>query len=93
MATVSRYTTAKGANLWRVRYRTAEKKQTDKRWFRTKHEAQAWAEELEVDKRKGAYVAPSAGKVTLGDFAAEWLASKHNSSHPQGPGIRRSSTR
>ncbi len=77
MATVSRYTTAKGATLWRVRYRTPEKRQTDKRGFRTKREAQAFAEQLEVDKRKGAYVAPSAGRVTLGDFAAEWLASKH----------------
>jgi integrase len=77
MATVSRYTTAKGATLWRVRYRTPDKRQTDKRGFRTKREAQAFAEELEVDKREGAYVAPSAGKVTLGDFAAEWLASKH----------------
>jgi integrase len=77
VATVSRYLPAKGATLWRVRYRTPEKKQTDKRGFRTKREAQAFAEQLEVDKRRGAYVAPSAGRVTLGDFAAEWLASKH----------------
>jgi integrase len=77
MATVSRYTTAKGGTLWRVRYRTPDKRQTDKRGFRTKREAQAFAEELEVDKRKGSYVAPAAGRVTLGDYAAEWLASKH----------------
>jgi integrase len=32
---------------------------------------------LEVDKRRGAYVAPAAGRVQLGEFAKEWLESKH----------------
>lgn len=77
MATVEPYLTAKGEKRYRVRYRTPERRQTDKRGFLTKREARAFAEELEVDKRKGAYVSPSAGKVTLGDYAAEWLASKH----------------
>ena len=48
-----------------------------KRGFRTKRDAQAWADQLEVDKRKGAYVAPAAGRVKLGDYAQEWLGSKH----------------
>ncbi len=33
--------------------------------------------QLEVDKRKGAYVAPAAGRVKLGEYAREWLDSKH----------------
>jgi integrase len=52
--------------------------QTDRRGFKTKRDAQAWATELEVDKRRGAYVAPTAGRLKLGDFSREWLDSKHN---------------
>jgi integrase len=76
VATVEAYETKSGKR-YRVRYRTPDHRQTDRRGFRTKREAQAFAEELEVDKRRGAYVAPSAGRVTLGEYAAEWLASKH----------------
>lgn len=78
MATINKYQTASGATYYRVRYRTPGRGQTDKRGFKTKREAQAWAEQLEVDKRKGAYVAPAAGRVKLGDYAQEWLSSKHN---------------
>lgn len=63
---------------YRVRYRTPDRTQTSRRGFRTKRDAEAWANEVEVDKRKGAYVAPAAGRVKLGDYAAEWLASKHS---------------
>ena len=76
MAKVEPYETKLG-RLWRVRYRTPDRRQTDKRGFRTKRDAQAWAEQLEVDKRKGVYVAPVAGRVKLGEYAQEWLDSKH----------------
>ncbi|WP_370501474.1 tyrosine-type recombinase/integrase [Mycolicibacterium sp. jd] len=33
---------------------------------------------MEVDKRRGAFVAAAAGRVSLGVYAAEWLESKHN---------------
>ena len=58
MATISKYQNVSGATLYRVRYRTPDRGQTDKRGFKTKRDAQAWAEQLEVDKRKGVYVAP-----------------------------------
>ncbi len=67
MATIERYDTASGATRYRVRYRTPDRVQTTKRGFRTKRDAQAWADQLEVDKRKGAYVAPAAGRVKLGE--------------------------
>jgi site-specific recombinase XerC len=35
------------------------------------------ANQLEVDKRQGAYAAPAAGRVKLGEYAREWLDSKH----------------
>jgi Arm DNA-binding domain len=78
MATISRYQTSSGATLYRVRYRTPGRGQTDKRGFKTKRDAQAFAEQIEVDKRRGLYVAPSDGRVKFGDLARAWLDSKHN---------------
>jgi Arm DNA-binding domain len=46
------------------------------RGFKTKRDAEAWANQLEVDKRRGAYVAPAAGRVKLGDYARDWLAAR-----------------
>ncbi|OYN78890.1 site-specific integrase [Mycolicibacterium sphagni] len=77
MATIEKYETTSGTTRYRVRYRTPDRRQTDKRGFRTKRDAEAWANQLEVDKRRGAYVAPAAGRVQLGEYAREWLGSKH----------------
>ena len=78
MATISKYQTVGGATLYRVRYRTPGRGQTDKRGFKTKRDAQVFAEQIEVDKRRGLYVAPSNGRVKFGDLATAWLDSKHN---------------
>lgn len=78
MATISKYQTTGGSVRYRVRYRTPDRRQTDKRGFRTKRDAEAFANQLEVDKRRGSYVAPAAGRVKLGEYAGEWLGSKHN---------------
>jgi integrase len=78
VATISQYQTASGATLYRVRYRTPGRGQTDKRGFRTKRDAQVFAEQIEVDKRRGLYVAPSDGRVKFGDLARAWLDGKHN---------------
>lgn len=77
MATIEKYETTTGAMRYRVRYRTPDRTQTTKRGFTTKRDAEAWANQLEVDKRRGVYVAPAAGRVTLGEYAQEWLESKH----------------
>lgn len=77
MATIEKYETKAGSARYRVRYRTPDKRQTTKRGFSTKRDAEAWANQLEVDKRRGAYVAPAAGRVKLGEYAQEWLDSKH----------------
>ena len=78
MATISKYQTSSGATLYRVRYRAPGRGQTDKRGFKTKRDAQVFAEQIEVDKRRGLYVAPSDGRVKFGDLASTWLDSKHN---------------
>nr|WP_314890208.1 tyrosine-type recombinase/integrase [Actinomyces oris] len=73
MATIEAYRTAKGEKRWRVRYRTPERRQTDKRGFRRKADAAAFAASVEVSKSMGAYVPASAGRVTVGDLSGPWL--------------------
>lgn len=76
MATISKYQTASGATLYRVRYRTPDRGQTDKRGFKTKRDAEAFANSVEVTKMRGEYVAPSLGRVTVGELGPAWLARK-----------------
>ncbi|MDI9914408.1 tyrosine-type recombinase/integrase [Rhodococcus sp. IEGM 1379] len=77
MATVKAYDTAAGRR-YRVRYRTPQGKQTDKRGFTTKKAAEAWANNVEVDKLKGIYVSPSAGKTTVVEMYEQWKPTKLN---------------
>jgi integrase len=81
MAQVVAYQTAQGKR-YRVRYRTPDRRQTDKRGFKTKREAQAWANEVEVNKRRGEYVAPSLGRATVGELAVDWLTRKQQAAAP-----------
>lgn len=73
MATIETYTT-KAGQRYRVRYRTPDHRQTDKRGFRTKREAQAFAASVEVSKLKGEYIAPSDARTTIGELGCAWLA-------------------
>ena len=75
MAKVEPYETKSG-RLWRVRYRTPDRRQTDKRSFRTKRDADIFAATVEVSKLKGEYVAPSLGRATVGELVPRWLARK-----------------
>lgn len=77
MATVSSYDTASGKR-WEVRYRTPERTTTRKRGFTSKRQAQDFAATVEVEKLTGSYVAPSAGRITLGEVAELWMSSKVN---------------
>ena len=76
MATISRYQTASGATLYRVRYRTPDHRQTDKRGFTTKRDAEAFANTVEVKKLTGEYIPETAGRITLAELAPDWLARK-----------------
>jgi hypothetical protein len=73
MATISKYQTASGATLYRVRYRTLDHRATQKRGFKTKRDAEQFAATVEVDKLRGEYVAPSVGKTTVGELGPAWL--------------------
>ncbi len=67
MATIERYQTASGGTAYRVRYRTPDRRSTSKRGFTTKRDAELFAATVEVSKARGEYIAPTVGKVTIGE--------------------------
>lgn len=73
MASVRKYSTAKG-HAWRVQYRSPDGKSRTKQGFRTKAEAQAWADKNAVAVREHDWVDPTAGKVTVDEVGEKWLA-------------------
>jgi integrase len=82
VATIEKYQTGSGETLYRVRYRTPDDRSTHKRGFRTKREAEGWANKVEVNKMTGEYVAPALGRVTVGELAADWLDRKEQATAP-----------
>jgi integrase len=82
MATIEKYETATGATLYAVRYRKPDNRQTWKRGFSTKRDAERWANKTEVNKMTGEYVAPSLGRVTVDALAGNWLARKQRATAP-----------
>ena len=83
MATVEKYQTSTGATLYRVRYRTPDRRQTQKRGFATKRDAELFAATVEVAKARGEYVAPAVGRITIGELGRPgWTASAATSSRP-----------
>lgn len=57
---------------YRVQYRTPERHQTDKRGFKTMHEAADFAASAKVAKLQGHYVRPSHGKLLTGPWVVDW---------------------
>lgn len=84
MATVEKYETASGTTRYRVRYRTPDRRQTDKRGFRTKRDAEVFAATVEVEKLTGSYVAPALGKITVGELGPDWLTRQKGHMKPSG---------
>lgn len=64
----------KDHTLLRVRYRKPNGKQTDKRGFARKRDAEQFCATVEVDKLTGSYIAPSLGRITIGEIGTAWLA-------------------
>jgi hypothetical protein len=82
MAAISKYRTSSGATLYRVRYYEPDRGETQKRGFKTKRDAELFAASIEVSKAKGEYVAPSLGRVTVGELSPDWLGRKEHSTAP-----------
>ncbi|QHN17929.1 tyrosine-type recombinase/integrase [Gordonia amarae] len=78
MATITSYSApSKGGKkgiLWEVRYRTPDRKQTRKRGFRTKKEAEDFAATTHVSKLRGEYIDPAEARITVGELGPAWLA-------------------
>ncbi len=75
MATIEPYTTKSGKR-YMVRYRMPDHRQTTKRGFKTKRDAEAFSATVEVQKLMGDYVAPALGRVTVKELAPDWLQRK-----------------
>ncbi|TPW78412.1 site-specific integrase [Schumannella sp. 10F1B-5-1] len=75
MATIEPYETKQGRR-YRVRYRTPDRRQTDKRGFKTKREAELHLASVEVSKARGEYVDVSASRARVETLGANWLATQ-----------------
>ncbi len=83
MATVEAYQ-LKSGKRYRVRYRTPENRQTDKRGFKTKREAERFANTVEVAKLKGEYINPADARTTLDGLGEAWLERQKGHLKPSG---------
>lgn len=72
MGTIEQYTTDSGKR-YRVRYRTPDHRQTSKRGFVTKRDAERFLAGIEVSKDRGEWVDPTRSRVTVGDWAERWF--------------------
>ncbi|GJP28812.1 hypothetical protein NJB18091_15590 [Mycobacterium marinum] len=83
MAVVAAYDTKQGKR-YRVRYRTPDNRQTDKRGFKTKRAAERFANTVEVSKYKGEYVSPSDARKMLDELGQAWLDRQRGHLKPSG---------
>lgn len=81
MSTIRKYQTAAGER-YEVRYRTPGNTTSRKRGFTTKRAAEDWDADNKVAINKGSYVAPSRGRVKVGDLAQAWLDRKKATTEP-----------
>ena len=65
-----------GKPRYLVRYRQPNGRQSTKRGFTTKRDAEAWLTDTEGAKRRGEYVTVSAGRARIRDLAQPWLDGK-----------------
>ena len=85
MATISNYKTRAGGTRYRVRYRTPDRRQTDKRGFPTKRDAEQFAATVEVAKLRGEYVPPALGReLRMGELGPGWLDRQRGHMKPSG---------
>lgn len=73
MATIEAYET-KAGKRYRALYRTPERKQTSKRGFKTKRDAELFLASVEVSKARGEYIDPGAARMTVGALGVQWLS-------------------
>jgi integrase len=83
MATIEPYLLTDGkTKRYRVRYRTPENRSTDKSGFTTKRDAQDFPATVEVAKMRGEFIAPSAGRITVGPLVEKWIMGRESDLAP-----------
>ena len=75
MGSVLSYESANGRR-YRVMFRTPDHRQTTKRGFKTKREAELYLATVETNKARGEYIDASAARVTIGTLGTDWLANQ-----------------
>lgn len=75
MGSVEPYETAKGRR-YRALYRRPDRKQTQKRGFRTKKAAELFLATTEINIAQGRYLDPSLARVTVADWLDTWLGAR-----------------
>lgn len=75
MASLTTAHSSDGSPRYVVNYRDPDNRQRRKT-FRRKAEADAFRSTVEADKLRGTYIDVEAGRVTFGEYAAEWLAGR-----------------
>jgi integrase len=76
MAQIKKRTIASGEDRWDVRTRIGGRVVT--RSFRTKREANGYANSVETDKLRGVAIDPKRARITLEDYGTRWLARRHD---------------
>lgn len=84
MGSVMAYETDSGRR-YRVLYRRPDHKQTSKRGFKTKREAELFLAGVEVRKASGDYIDPASARSTVATLGTAWLA---NQTHLKASSLR-----
>lgn len=72
------------------RYRTPERRQTDKRGFHAKREAEDFLATVEVSKLRREFIDPTRSRITVADWAPRWYDSQLQLEETTLSGYRRS---
>ena len=75
MASITKYQTTKGTR-WRVDYTRPDGKNTSKRGFQRKTEAQQWAANNTVKLATGDWIDPHHGRTTIAALEQQWKTSR-----------------
>lgn len=78
MANVRKLTRPDGTRFYQVRWRTPDGKHRTKGGFRTRKEAEDYANDVDHSQRRGATFDPKSGGVAFRDAARAWLDSRHD---------------
>lgn len=75
MGSITGYKTKDGRR-YRVRFRTPDNRQTDKRGFTTRRDAEIFLASVEIAKARGEFINPTDARVTVATLGNDWLTAR-----------------